>query len=125
MNPHPEGKSLPSLAEHAYSTWLWIDERTSSFPTEARRRMGHRIADASLDALTATVETTYARRPATRMAKLDLVSGRLTVLRILLRGARDRRWLSIAQHEHAMGLVDDWGRQVGGWLRSLRAQTTP
>jgi hypothetical protein len=125
MNDRTEGKSLPSLAEHAYATWLWLDERVATFPTDARRQMGHRILDATLDALAATVEATYARRPPTRAAKLELVSLRLTVLRILLRGARDRRWLSIAQHEHAMQLVDDWGRQVGGWLRSLRAPGAP
>jgi hypothetical protein len=53
-----------------------------------------------------------------RIERLRAVSRSLTVLRILLRGARDRRHLSIAQHEHAMRLVDDWGRQIGGWLRA-------
>jgi hypothetical protein len=121
MSDPDAGKPLPTIAEHAYATWLWIDERVAMFPTEARRQMGHRIIDAALDALSATVEAAYARRPPVRAARLEHASERLTVLRILLRGARDRRWISIAQHEHAMGLVDDWGRQVGGWLRSTSA----
>ncbi|MBI4701228.1 MAG: hypothetical protein HY744_08735 [Deltaproteobacteria bacterium] len=33
---------------------------------------------------------------------------------------RDRRHLSVGQHEHAMRPVDDWGRQVGARLWAER-----
>jgi hypothetical protein len=45
----------------------------------------------------------------------------LTRLRLLLRGARDRRHLSLDQHEHAMRLLDDFGRQLGGLLKASEA----
>lgn len=113
-----ERKPLPTLVEHAYGTWLWLDARVAAFPAHARRHVGHRLLDGVLDALTALVEATYAPRGPRRHEALAFANRRLTLVRLLLRGARDRRWLSLAQHEHAMTLVDEWGRQLGGWLRA-------
>lgn len=114
--------TLPALVEHGYGTWLWIDARVEGFPVQARRMLGHRIVDAALDALTATTEAAYSPRGGARTDRLGTANRSLTVLRILLRGARDRRHLSIEQHEHAMKLVDEWGRQIGGWLRAERSR---
>jgi hypothetical protein len=122
MHEQAPTASGAAIVEVAYAAWLWLDERTSSFPALARRQLGHRLLDAALDALAATTDATYLPRGEARTSVLRHASRRLTVLRILLRGARDRRHLSTAQHEHAMRLVDDWGRQIGGWLRSEEAR---
>lgn len=78
------------------------------------------MIDAALDALTLTTEACYSPRGSARVELLALVNRRLALLRILLRGARERRYLSLGQHEHAMRLIDTWGKQVGGWLKSER-----
>jgi hypothetical protein len=117
MREHAKTAIPAVVAEHAYGTWLWIEERVSAFPRDARRELGHRAALAALDALCATTEACFLPRGPKRAELLMGASRSLTVLRILLRGARDRRYLAIGQHEHAMRLVDDWGRQLGGWLR--------
>ncbi|MBI4705673.1 MAG: four helix bundle protein [Deltaproteobacteria bacterium] len=111
---------LPAVVELGYGAWLWLDERCAAFPAAARRQLGHRILDAALDALADTTEAAVLPRGQAREARLCAANRALTLLRILLRGARDRRYLSVGQHEHAMRLVDDWGRQVGGWLRAER-----
>lgn len=113
-----ERKPLASVVEDAYQGWLWIDARVASFPVIARRQLGHRLLDAILDALTATSEAVYLPRGGERVACLRYVNRRLVLARILLRGARDRRYLGVDQHEHAMRLLDAWGRQIGGWLRA-------
>jgi hypothetical protein len=59
-------------------------------------------------------------RGAARCAELEAVNRKLGLVRLLLRGARDRRYLSLDQHEHAMRLVDECGRRTGGWLRLER-----
>jgi|GEM_PF-1236186 len=123
MHEHPPAASRArptpaSVIEDTYQAWLWLDERASGFPALARRQVGHRALDAILDALTAVTEAAYLPRGAPRARRLADANRSLTVLRILLRGARDRRYLSLGQHEHAMKLVDGIGRQVGGWLRS-------
>lgn len=111
------------MVDDAYQAWLWLDARVASFPVAARRQMGHRLLDAVLDALAATIEATYLPRGRARMERLGDANRRLAVARILLRGSRDRRYLSVDQHEHAMKLVDTWGRQLGGWLRAERERS--
>ena len=108
-----------TIVDDGYQAWLWLDERVTQFPVLARRVLGQRILTAALDALVATVEASVIRGSA-RAPRLIDANRALTLVRILLRGARDRRHLSVAQHEHAMRLIDGWGRQLGGWLRSER-----
>jgi hypothetical protein len=118
-------KPLASVVEDAYQAWLWVDARVAQLPVSARRQLGHRLLDAVLDALTGTAEAVYLPRGRERTSCLQYVSRRLLLVRLLLRGARDRRYLSIDQHEHAMVLIDGWGRQVGGWIRDELSKSTP
>jgi len=118
-------KPPAAVVEDAYAAWLWIDERVASFSTLARRQLGHRAIDAALDVLLDLTDAAYSPRGPLRLERLAHVNRSLARLRILLRGARDRRHLSIAQHEHAMRLVDNLGRQVGGWLRAERGSRRP
>jgi hypothetical protein len=106
-----------SIVECGYQAWLSVDERVSGFPRDARRALGHRAVDALLDALVATIEAAYLPKGRERISRLEAANRRLSVARILLRGARDRRRLPVPQHDNAMRLLDDWGRQLGGWLR--------
>jgi hypothetical protein len=114
-------RSPPVVVEDAYTTWLWLDERVAQFPTLARRTLGQRLASAALDALVCTVEASMTRG-APRLDCLVAANRSLTVTRLLLRAARDRRLLGVSQHEHAMRRIDVWGRQLGGWLRAERAR---
>jgi hypothetical protein len=81
-------RTPPAVVEHGYQTWLWIDERVAGFPVAARRQLGHRIVDAALWALVATMSAAYARRGPTRLSLLHDAARELTVFRLLLRGAR-------------------------------------
>ncbi len=110
--------SAPCVVETGYQAWLWIDARVASFPTDARRSLGHRAVEAALDAVEAVTEASYTRAGALRTRRLYDAQRALTRLRLLLRGARDRRHLSLDQHEHAMRLLDDFGRQLGGLLKA-------
>ena len=121
----PPEPSLPNAAvvEEAYQFWLWLDARVASFPVLARRQMGHRMLEAALEALVNTTEAVYSRGHA-RLDCLHAVNRSLAVARILLRGARDRRYVSLDQHDYALPRIDAWGRQIGGWLRAERARAS-
>jgi hypothetical protein len=125
VDPATERKPLASVVEDAYQAWMWVDARVAQFPVSVRRQLGHRLLDAILDALTGTAEAVYLPRGRDRVVCLEHVSRRLLMVRLLLRGARDRRYMGVDQHEHAMALVDAWGRQVGGWLRDDRSRLKP
>jgi hypothetical protein len=118
----PPATTPATAVEQGYLTFLWIDERIATFPQLARRLLGQRLASAALDALVAITEAVYLRG-SRRIARLEDTNRFLTVCRILLRVCRDRRHLSTDQHEHALRLLDDWGRQIGGLLRAERERS--
>ena len=117
----PPLATLPIAVERAYDIWLWLDGRVTDFPTAARHGVGHRILDASVDLLDAYLQAAYAPRSSPEAtAALGRANQRLALLRLLLRGARERRYLSIAQHDHAIERFAELGKMTGGWLRQLR-----
>jgi hypothetical protein len=126
MQAPQDRKPIAAVVDDGYHAWLWIDARVARFPVLARRQMGHRLLDAVLDALVATTESAYLPRGRERVGRLHDANRALAVARILLRGARERAYLALDAHEHAMKLLDGWGRQVGGWIRAERArEATP
>jgi hypothetical protein len=111
--------SLPIAVDRAYALWLWLDGRLVDFPATARPLAARRTFDAATDVLDALLEATYAPRASTRRRDaLVRANQRLALLRLLLRGARDRRYLSISQHDHVIEQLGELGRMIGGWLRS-------
>ncbi|MCK6569998.1 four helix bundle protein [Myxococcota bacterium] len=121
-----ELKASPAaVVEVGYQAFLWLDERVAGFPRDARRALGHRLTDAALAALAATTEANYMARGPARTERLATANRQLAVARILLRAARDRHHLSVAQHEYGIRLLDGWGRQVGGWLRAEQVRGQP
>ena len=69
---------------------------------------------ASLESL---AEATFTRR---RARLLDRVNLDLDRLRLLLRLAKDLRYLDRRRYEHAARRLDEVGRLVGGWKRAHR-----
>ncbi len=115
-----ERRTLPIAVDRAYAIWLWLDGRLVDFPAAARPLAGRRMSDAAIDLLDALLEATYARASSAgpRADALGRANQRLALLRLLLRGARERRYLSIAQHDHAVEQLGELGRMIGGWLRA-------
>ena len=68
-----------------------------------------------MDAL--TVATFAPRRSVSRSDALAHANHRVALLRLVLRGARERR-LSIDQHTYAAEQLSSIGRMVGAWLRA-------
>jgi hypothetical protein len=118
--------SLPGAVLAAYDLWIWLDGRLADFPAWARHGAGRRIGDAAIDVIDGLLEATYLPRgdPGRRVA-LTRANQRLALLRLLLRGARDRRYLSVDQHEHAAVRAVELGQMIGGWLRSMPKPTAP
>ena len=71
--------------------------------------------------LSSMVTAKYAPREK-RIHPLDRANTDLEILRFQLRLATDLRALPIKSHGHAMKLVAEVGRQVGGWRRASRAR---
>ena len=108
----------PVLLVKWYDHTKWLLERVEQFPKNQRFVLGTRLADLAVEVLEDLVEAAYAGRP----RKVDLlakVNRRIEVARWLVRLARDRHILSNAQLGFSSRALEECGRMVGGWLRSL------
>ena len=112
MNPGPEDGSRrggPAL-EAMYGLTLWLIPTLEHFPRRQKFLLGDRIQTTAVASLESLAEATFTRR---RERLLDR-------LRLLLRLAKDLRYLDRRRYEHAARRLDEVGRLVGGWKRAHR-----
>lgn len=120
MNNRP---SVPVAVERAYDLWLWLDARVTDFPVTARHSLGPRVLGAIVDVMDLLTRAAYTPRDSPRRLEALLeASHRLALLRLLLRGCRERKYLSVSQHEHVVERVSELGRMLGGWIRHTGAK---
>ena len=123
MAPRPKAPSaghatVPVAVDRCYGLWLWLDARVIDFPVSARHGVGAIIVQTVVAALDALVEASYAPSGGVdRVAALRRANHRVALLRLLVRGARERHYLSIPQYEHAAEQLATLGRMIAGWLR--------
>lgn len=119
--PRPSSFTPPIAVDRAYDLWLWLEGRVADFPTVVRHQLGQRILDTVLELMNQLLIATYSTgRSAERLQALNHSNQRIAFLRMLLRGARERRHISIDQHEFAATRVAQLGVMVGAWLRKAR-----
>lgn len=85
------------------------------FPRLRRFTLGEKLEAILLDVLELLVEAAYTRNKESPLRRANL---RLEVARHLWRLAYELKAVAIRQYEHGAKLMDELGRQVGGWLRS-------
>ncbi len=93
----------------------WIVPQLDGFPRSRRFTLGERLESTVIEVLESLVEAAYTRA---RQAPLKRANLRLEVARHLWRLSHELEVVSSRCYEHGARLMDDLGRQVGGWLRA-------
>ncbi len=108
-----------------YDLLLWLLPTTTKFPREQRfvmagqvQRVALRFQECLIEAATLPKE----KRPA-KLERLHEAEVELTKLRFHLRLCRDLRLLEADQHRHVSQMLEEIGRLLGGWLKSLGASS--
>jgi hypothetical protein len=118
MDLPPTSTTIPGavVVGKTYDLTLWIVQKVEKFPKSYRFSVGQRLIDAALDLLLLLVEAAYRRdkRETLRTAGL-----RTNALRFLLRLANDLKLLPPSSYGFATEQLDEVGRMVGGWERSI------
>ena len=97
--------------------------RVAKFPRTYKYVLGDRIVGHVLDIQDLLINAVYARK---KTGFLDQVNTRLEQLRFLLRLANELGGLAHKGYGHVSKMVDELGRQVGGWRRqSLERRACP
>ena len=107
--------SVPQAVQSCHELLLWLIPQLDKFPRVRRFTLGDRIEAGLLDVLELLVEAAYTSKKEAPLRRANL---RLEIVRHLWRLGYELRAVAIRQYEHGARLLDDLGRQIGGWLRS-------
>jgi hypothetical protein len=111
----------PQAVQACHELIRWIIPQIDKFPRLRRFTLGERLERVLLEVLEHLLEAAYTR---TKQPPLQRANLRLEVARHLWRLAHELEAISTRAYAHGAGLMDDLGRQVGGWLRTSRADGT-
>jgi hypothetical protein len=115
--------AVPQAVQLCHELLLWVIPQLDKFPRSRRFTLGERIEGGLLTVLELLVEAAYTRNKEVSLRRANL---RLEVVRHVWRLAHELKVIATRQYEHGAKLIDDLGRQIGGWLRSQApAQPNP
>ena len=114
----PNARDELLVISRAYDLTLWACRHLSRFPRLHRHTLGQRLDDHLTDVLEGLIRARF--DAAEGAALLRQVNTSLELLRFQFRLAKDLRCLTIDSYEFASREVNEIGRMVGGWLKSLR-----
>lgn len=96
----------------------WTLDRTASLPKSQRFTFGERVDRLTLDCLELVIEAIWSP-PKFKATPLQQVNLNLEKLRTFWRLICERRWISAQQLLFVSQKLDEIGRMIGGWLKSL------
>lgn len=101
-----------------YDLVLDMIARVGKFPKDHKFMLGDRIYDVLMSLQVDMVEAYYSPKDKKKEV-LARVNIQLEKLRFLIRLSKDLRCISIRQYEFMAAKVNDLGKMVGGWIKSL------
>jgi hypothetical protein len=108
-------QELPNVVEDSHQTLLWLIPTLDRLPRQRRFTLGERLESALLEVLEALVQAAYRRD---KVALLVQANSRLQVVRHLWRLCHELKGIDTRRYAHGARLLENLGRQIGGWLRS-------
>ena len=108
----------PVLLVKCYDYTKWVLDRVDGFPKNQRFVLGTRLADSVVLVVELLAEAAYAGR-GRKKELLAEANRKIEVTRWLVRLAADRNLISNRQFVHSCRSLEECGRMVGGWRRSL------
>jgi hypothetical protein len=110
----PPANKTPQAVQCCHELLAWLIPLLDQFPRHRRFTLGERLESGFLLILECLVEAAYSRD---KQAALQQANRRLAVNRHLWRLAMELKVINLKRYEHGIRLMDDLGRQIGGWLR--------
>ena len=116
----PKIQTELTIVQRTYDLILWYVPILNRLPRDHRFALGDRIVSNLYELLEGLILARYARE---RAAQLESLNGRLDVLRYQSRLLRDFQLVEPKRYHHAAKLIDEVGRELGGWLKQQRKRT--
>jgi hypothetical protein len=107
----------PQAVQACHDLLLWIIPHLDKFPRSRRFTLGVQIENSLLNVLENLVDAAYSQQ---KQNALRQANRQLEINRHLWRLAYELQVIPIKSYEHGIKLMNDVGRQVGGWLQSCQ-----
>jgi len=105
---------LPKVVQDCHDLLLWLIPLLDKFPRSRRFTLGERLENGLLDILADLIEATYSQRKKTALLR---ASRQLEIVRHLWRLSHELKVIPYKRYKHGAQLINEIGRQMGGWLR--------
>ena len=99
-----------------YDLILWSCHHTGRFPRNHRFVLGERIERNLYDLLETLIKARYTRQRQPLLEQANLI---LEILHFQVRMAKDLQCLKTDSYAFATKAIDEIGKMVGGWLKSV------
>ena len=117
MVDKPAGDTTLRAVQACHELLAWLIPLLDHFPRSRRFTLGERLESRLLAVLEDLVEAAYSRERDKRPALLR-ANRQLTVCRHLWRLALELKVINLKRYEYGIRLMEDLGRQIGGWLKA-------
>ncbi len=100
----------------------WLIPRLAEFPKDQRFLLADRIQRAMLDIQELFVRAIYSQDKAQLLNEINI---QLDIARLLMRTAKDMKYVTLSRHDFFARSIDEIGRMTGGWKKSLNGNQSP
>lgn len=104
------------IFSRTYDLLRWLIPATVKFPRQHRFVLATTVQQAALKFQEQIIEAVHSRQPKSVLQQADIT---LSQLRTHLRLCHDLGLFSKGQYQHVAGMVNEIGKLLGGWLKSL------
>jgi len=105
------------IYQKVYDLILYVFPIVNKFPKSQRFVLGQQIQNTMVDIAKLIVEANKSRNKTRLLFQLDV---ELEKLRLLLRLAKDMKFMGLKQYEITAGHLSEIGKLLGGWMKASR-----
>ncbi len=104
--------------EKTYDLTFWLYGTVNKFPKSQRFVLGQRIENTVLKIIESIIETRTAEGREEKLKHLQRISVEMDKLRIMMRLAKDMKFIKTSQYAFAAKNINEMGKMLGGWIKS-------
>lgn len=110
--------NTPKAVQDCHQLLEWMIPQLDKFPRVRRFTLGERIESGLLTVLELLIQAAYGQ---SKQQALERANLRLDVVRHLWRLSYQLKVIPVNRYDHGSSLLEDLGRQVGGWRKQRQA----